>query len=116
MTRVAVQTPGSIPWWAGNARLTNVSERVLGAHVAYAGLIVLWLYICLWLYGSVSFQKRQPAEGEPPENMKTAKSWSEFNAGWIVGSCGGALFAFLLLTNSGFFLSCINLCQVYMQD
>lgn len=32
----------SFPWWAGNARLTNLSGRVLGTHAAHAGLIVLW--------------------------------------------------------------------------
>ena len=32
----------SIPWWAGNPRLTNLDGRLLGSHVAHAGLIVLW--------------------------------------------------------------------------
>ncbi|MBW4644808.1 MAG: chlorophyll a/b binding light-harvesting protein [Goleter apudmare HA4340-LM2] len=39
---MAMQTPQSIPWWSGNARLTDLSGRLLGAHVAHAGLIVLW--------------------------------------------------------------------------
>nr|WP_255264444.1 hypothetical protein [Desmonostoc muscorum] len=26
--------------------------------------------ICLWLYGSVSFQGRKPAQGELPENLQ----------------------------------------------
>jgi len=40
MTNMAVQTPESIPWWSGNARLSNLSGRLLDAPVAHAGLIV----------------------------------------------------------------------------
>ncbi|NEQ95239.1 MAG: chlorophyll a/b binding light-harvesting protein [Cyanothece sp. SIO2G6] len=29
-------------WWVGNSRLTDLSGRLLGAHVAHAGLIVFW--------------------------------------------------------------------------
>ena len=31
-----------ISWWAGNARLKDISGRLLGAHVAHGGLIVFW--------------------------------------------------------------------------
>ena len=27
-------------WWAGNARIINLSDKLLGSHVAHAGLIV----------------------------------------------------------------------------
>jgi len=32
----------SFAWWAGNARLIDLSGKLLGAHVAHAGLMVFW--------------------------------------------------------------------------
>ena len=42
MTITALNLSPLAPWWAGNARLTDLSGRLLGAHVAHSGLIVLW--------------------------------------------------------------------------
>ncbi|KYC43131.1 PsbB/PsbC family photosystem II protein [Scytonema hofmannii PCC 7110] len=47
MTAVTADSPykeiiPNVGWWAGNFRLVNLSGKLLGAHVAHAGLIVLW--------------------------------------------------------------------------
>ncbi|MBW4644809.1 MAG: chlorophyll a/b binding light-harvesting protein [Goleter apudmare HA4340-LM2] len=74
----------------------------LAGLAATIGLLFI-LSVCLVMYANASFKDGKVALGELPQNMKTAKSWSEFNTGWTVGSCGGAFFAFLLLKNSSLF-------------
>ena len=37
-----LEDDSGIPWWSGNARLKDVSGKLLGAHVAHGGLIVFW--------------------------------------------------------------------------
>ncbi len=59
MTSMAVQTPESIPWWSGNAPLTHLSGRLLGAHVAHAGLIVFWAGATT-LFELARYQTSQP--------------------------------------------------------
>ena len=38
-TNKTIESTG-FAWWAGNARLINLSGKLLGAHVAHSGLMV----------------------------------------------------------------------------
>ncbi len=52
-------SPSLIPWWSGNARLTDLSGKLLGAHVAHAGLIVFWAG-AITLFETTHFNPAQP--------------------------------------------------------
>jgi photosystem II CP43 chlorophyll apoprotein len=43
MTVTAVKLPQLASWWVRNARLTNLSGRLLVAHIVHTGLLLLWV-------------------------------------------------------------------------
>ena len=42
MSAPTTSSPSQLPWWRGNGRFVDQSGKLLGAHVAHGGLIVLW--------------------------------------------------------------------------
>jgi photosystem II CP43 chlorophyll apoprotein len=89
----------------GPLRNSEAADQV--GLIATIGLVLI-LSVCLWMYGSVSFSEAKRPHGELPEGLTTTKSWSNFTSGWTVGGVGGAIFAFLLLSNADLFLNLGN--------
>ena len=55
-------------WWAGNARLINLSDKLLGAHVAHAGLIVFWA-------GAMNLFEVAHFVPEKPSSIHASEHW-----------------------------------------
>nr|YP_009395565.1 photosystem I reaction center subunit XI [Vertebrata isogona]ARW64582.1 photosystem I reaction center subunit XI [Vertebrata isogona] len=75
--------------------LRNTDIALLSGFLSTVGLIVI-LTTCLSMYGSVSFNN---IKNETKDVLQTPNGWSQFTAGFLVGSVGGAGFAYLLLAN-----------------
>lgn len=83
--------------------LRNTESANLAGLLATIGVLLI-LSICLSIYGQATFKPNQHIRGELPDNLKSPESWSQFGGGFSVGGIGGAIFAFLLLSNSGIFM------------
>jgi photosystem I subunit 11 len=58
--------------------------------------LILILTTCLLIYGVVTFSKTQPAK-KNTIGILSAKGWSQFASGFIVGGFGGASIAYVFL-------------------
>nr|YP_009392661.1 photosystem I reaction center subunit XI [Bostrychia tenella]ARW61223.1 photosystem I reaction center subunit XI [Bostrychia tenella] len=75
--------------------LRNTDVALLSGFLSAVGLIII-LTACLSMYGSVSFSS---SKQESTDVLQTSSGWSQFTAGFLVGSVGGSGFAYLLLAN-----------------
>lgn len=73
--------------------LRNTDVALLSGFLSAVGLIII-LTTCLSMYGSVSFDNN-----DSKDLLQTSDGWGQFTAGFLVGSVGGAGFAYLLLAN-----------------
>lgn len=71
-------------------------------------LLIVAIAVGLSLYGSTRYEQHLETVPRPamvtavpyaPEAIQTAEGWSLFTSGFLIGGIGGAIFAYLLLSN-----------------
>ena len=86
MVKSTAQALETVPWWAGNARLTNLSGKLMGAHVAHTGLIVL---LSMTLFELTRFNPHQPTSYEQSLNLLphlAAQGWGVRAGGAVMNT------------------------------
>jgi photosystem I subunit 11 len=78
----------------GPLRASDVA--LLSGLFSSIGLIVI-MSACLAIYGVVSFE-----ENENKDVLQSSQGWKQFTSGWLVGSIGGSIFAYILISNITF--------------
>jgi photosystem II CP43 chlorophyll apoprotein len=78
--------------------LRNTDKGDLAGLIAAIALVII-LSVCLSIYGQATFRANEPPKGNLPDNLKAPEAWSQFSGGFVIGGAGGAIFAYLLLTN-----------------
>jgi photosystem I subunit 11 len=76
--------------------LRNSDVALLSGYFSAVGLIVI-MVACLTIYGMVSFENN-----EVKDELQSSQGWQQFTSGWLVGSVGGASFAYILISNIAF--------------
>jgi photosystem I subunit XI len=80
--------------WVKLGPLRDSDFAAMGGLISGSTLMLI-ATICLAAYGIVSFQGS--AKSDDP--LQSSEGWSQFTAGFFIGSMGGAFFAFFLLQN-----------------
>jgi photosystem I subunit 11 len=78
----------------GPLRASDVA--LLSGLFSSVGLIII-LATCLAIYGVVSFE-----DNENKDLLQSSQGWKQFTSGWLVGSIGGVIFAYTLISNITF--------------
>ncbi len=77
--------------------LRESSSAGLAGLLATLGIIVI-LTICLSLHGGADVNRPEAGSvfPNPPADLWTKEGWSDFASSFLLGSCGGAFFAYFL--------------------
>jgi photosystem I subunit 11 len=73
--------------------LRSSDVALLSGLFSSIGLIII-MSACLAIYGLVSFE-----ESDNKDLLQSSQGWKQFTSGWLVGSIGGSVFAYTLISN-----------------